>query len=226
MKKLLQQIAIIYSSISLVGCVTPKAIEYIDESAETVTHHWKIESIDFAAIKDNRYVRMCIAFSSPTDKTTTELAFDLEQISNTLVNMNAETVDLENVSSGDSAFCNRDLEEDEQSLPVLEMYSDAPDITEALYALYPEPLDTPAVTLLHHESERYLVFGAPMDLYENLDNHAYDSYTQTEKRHSPGTALVIIPAILADAVIISAMAVLILICLIPPFTPFCFFLNP
>lgn len=50
MKKLLRLLVVVYSSIGLIGCTTQKAIAYIESNAETVTHHWNVEGIKFAAM--------------------------------------------------------------------------------------------------------------------------------------------------------------------------------
>jgi hypothetical protein len=221
MKKLLRLLVVVYSSIGLIGCTTQKAIEYIESTAETVTHHWNVEGIEFAAIEDNRYVRMCIILSSQTDTKTEELTIDLQQISNTLNNQTAVIEGLEAGLSDESPFCSRYLEAGENSVPISEIHSDAPDITEALYAIYPEPLDQPVITLLQHDTGRYLVFGAPMDMYGGLDEHAFGSYTQTEQRFSPAVVLLIPLALIVDAALITAMVILLITCVIPFLLPLC-----
>jgi hypothetical protein len=221
MKKLFRLLVVVYSSIGLIACTTQKAIEYIDSNAETITRHWSVEGIKFAAIEDNRYVRMCMILSSQTDTTTEELTIDLEQISNTLNNQTAVIEGLEAGLSDESPFCSRYLEEGEKSVPISEIHSDAPDITEALYAIYQEPLDQPVITLLHHETGRYIVFGAPMDMYGGLDEHAFGSYTQTEQRFSPAVVLLIPLTLIVDAVLITAMVILLVTCAIPLLLPLC-----
>ena len=69
-----------YICICLLGCVTPRLIEYAEETGEMETRHWNLEDINFAAIRDNRYIRMCITFSSSSETTRREVAVDLREI--------------------------------------------------------------------------------------------------------------------------------------------------
>ena len=50
MKKLFRLLAVVYSSISLVGCYAKS--DYIEETTETVIHYWNVESITFAATSE------------------------------------------------------------------------------------------------------------------------------------------------------------------------------
>lgn len=221
LKNLFRTSFVIYSCICLIGCVTSKALEYTAEIGETETRLWNVQAITFAAIRDNRFVRMCIEFSSPTDTTETELSIDLQEITQQLNNQEATISVLEDEVNTESSLCSLELEEDEMILPISVVNSDAHDIVEALQSLKQEPLDEPVVSLLQHETGSYLVFGAPISMYEGLDTHALGTYIEIEQHYSPSIFLLMPIAIAADVVIISAMVILFIPCVIPILFPLC-----
>lgn len=220
-KNLFRTLFIIYSCVCLIGCVSSKAIEYAEETGETETRLWNVKAITFAAIRDNRFVRMCIVFSSPTDTTETELSIDLQEITEQLKDQDAIISGLEDDINTESSLCSLELEEDEKILPITVVSSDAHDIVEALQSINQESLDKPIVSLLHHETGSYLVFGAPIGMYEGLDRYALGSYTEIEQHYHPSIFLLLPLSIAVDAVIIAVMVILIIPCVIPILLPLC-----
>lgn len=221
LKNLFRTLFVIYSCICLAGCVTPKVLEYAEETGETEIRHWNVEAVKFAAIRDNRFVRMCLELSSPADMTETELSIDLQEMTDQLNNQDAIISGLEDGVNTESSLCGLELEDGEKILPVSIINSDARDIVEALQSLNQEPQDELVVSLLHHESGSYLVFGAPVGMYEGLDKHALGTYMEIEQHYSPSIFLLLPLALAVDAAIISVMIILIIPCAIPILLPLC-----
>ena len=222
MKNLFQMLVVIYSSICLVGCVTSNVIEYAEETAETVSRYWSVENITFAAIRDNRFVRMCIEFRSPTDSTEAELSIDLNEITEQLNAQSSAISRFEDGINTESSTCSLELEDNERVLPILVTHSDASDISDALHQLGQETYDELVINLLRHETENYLVFGVPVGMHEGLDKYALDSYTQIEKHFRKSIILLLPLALAVDAAIIVVMVILIILCAIPILLPLCF----
>jgi len=219
--KLFQMLGVIYSCICLIGCTTSKVIQYAEETAESETLYWNVEAIKFAAIRDNRYVRMCLELSGTTGQAKKELSVDLEQITQQLENQEAVINEFADGQNTESSLCSSELEEGETALPVSVVSSDLPDITEALQALYQEPQDGPVVSLLKHQTGNYVVFGAPAGMYSGLGEHALGSYQEIDLHYSPWIILLLPLALAVDAVIISVMIILIIPCVIPFLFPLC-----
>ncbi|UCB55851.1 MAG: hypothetical protein JSW45_04805 [Thiotrichales bacterium] len=218
LRKLLRTIFVYYSCICLIGCVTPAAIEYAEEQGETETHHWKVKAVTFAAISDNRFVRMCIEFVDDTETTVTELNIDLQEMTEQLNQQDADIGGLEEGVDTESTLCSLELEWNEDRLPVLVIHSDAQDTAEALQALDPLPPDGPAVILLQHATGNYLVFRAPAGMYEGLDQHVLGTYTEVEQHYSSSIYVLLPIAVAVDVALIAAIVVLYIPCaiLVPP----------
>jgi hypothetical protein len=196
-------------------------IQYAEETAESETLYWNVEAIPFAAIRDNRYVRMCLELSGSTGQANKELRIDLEQITQQLENQETIVNEFADGQNTESTLCGFELEEGEQALPVSVVSSDLPDITEALQALYQEQQEGPVVSLLQHETGNYVVFGAPAGMYSGLEKHALGSYQEIDLHYSPWIILLLPLALAADAVIISLMIILLIPCAIPFLLPLC-----
>ena len=218
LKKLLQTIFVYYSCICLIGCVTPAAIEYAEEQGETETRHWKVNTVTFAAIRDDRFVRMCIEFVDDTETTVTELNIDLQEMTEQLNQQDTGIGGLEEGVDTESTLCSLELEWNEDRLPVSVIHSGAQDIAEALQGLDRPPPDGPAVTLLQHATGNYLVFRAPAGMYEGLDQHVLGTYTEVEQHYSSSIYVLLPIAITVDVALISAMVILYIPCaiLLPP----------
>ena len=211
----------IYCCICLVGCVTPKVIEYTEATGSKEALQWKVNSVTFAAIRNNRQVRMCVELSSANQRSKTEIIIDLQQLTEQLNAQGRITGGLEDGVNSESSLCSPELDTGEKALPVSEIHSDAQDLVEALQSLGRLPLEEPVVYLLHHMSESYLVFGMPSGMYEGLDKHAIGSYSETEIHYS-GSIFILLPLALAvDAVIIGTMIILFIPCVIPVLLPLC-----
>ena len=221
LKNLFRTLFVIYSCICLIGCVTPKALEYAEQMGETETQNWNVEAVTFAAIRDNRFVRMCIEFSSPANKTDTELSIDLQEMTELLNNQDAIVSGLKDGVNTESSLCGLALEQNEKILPISVVYSDARNIVEALQVLNQVPLNEPVVSLLHLQSGSYLVFGAPGGMYEGLDKHALGTYTEVEQHYHPSIFLLLPLALVVDAALIAVMIILIIPCAIPILLPLC-----
>lgn len=180
-----------------------------------------MKAIKFAAIRENRFVRMCVEISSPTDTTDTELSVDLQQITEQLNNQGAIISGLEDEVNTESSLCSLELEADEKRLTISDVHSDVHDIVEALQSVNQAPLDELVVILLHHEAGSYLVFGPPVGMYQGLDEHALATYTEIEHHYHASIFLLLPLAIIVDAAIISAMLILVIPCVIPILFPLC-----
>ena len=211
----------LYSCICLVGCVTPKALEYAERTGEKETHHWNIKAIKFAAIRDNRFVRLCLELSSPTDATTTELQIDLQQVTEQLNAQDDVVGALKDGVNTESSLCSLELEADEKPLAASVIHSDAADMAQALQGLEHWSMDGPVVSLLNYQSESYLVIGAPEGMYEGLEQHALGSYTEIETHYNSSIFILLPLAIAVDAAIISVMIVMVVVCAIPFLLPLC-----
>lgn len=214
-------VLVIYSCIALVGCMTPRAIEYAEGRGKAETRHWNIAAITFAAIRDDRYVRICVSLAGAAGATETEISVDLQQIAEQLDSQDGIIGGLKDGVNTESAICGHELHEDEHELPVAVVHSTATDVVEALHAFYQQTPDRPVAGLLHMESESYLVLGAMPGLYEGLDGHALGPYTETVQHYHPSIFLLLPIAVAFDAALIAVMVVMIVICAIPLFLPFC-----
>ncbi len=218
LRKLLRTVFVYFNCICLIGCVTPKAIEYAQEQGEKEIHHWKVNTVTFAAIRDDRFVRMCIEFVSDTGSTVTELNVDLQVMTEQLNTQEAVIGELEEGVNTESALCSMELESDETRLPVSVVHSDVQDIAEALQGLDRPSPDGPVITLLQHATGNYLVFRAPAGMYEGLDQHVLGSYTEVEQHYGSSIFVLLPIAIAVDVALISAMVILYIPCaiLLPP----------
>ena len=217
----LRTLLVVYSCIALVGCMTPRAIEYAKGRGTTETRHWNIAAITFAAIRDDRYVRICVSLTGSAGATETEISVDLQRIAEQLDSQDGVAGGLQDGVNTESAICGHELHEDEHSLPVAVVHSNAFDIVEALQAFYQQTPDRPVAGLLHMESESYLVLGAMPGLYEGLDGHALGPYTETVQHYHSSIFLLLPIAVAFDAALIAVMVVMFIICLIPLFLPIC-----
>lgn len=221
LKKLLRTVFVFYSCICLVGCVTPKVLEYAEQTAETETLHWKVNSVTFAAIRDNRFVRLCLKLSSPTDTSTTELSIDLQEMADQLNNQSGVISKFEDGLNTQSSLCHYELEEDEKALPISVVHTDATYLADALLALHQQLPDEQTVILLQHDSGSYLSFRMPAGMHEGLDKHAIGSYNEIEHHYTPGIFILMPLAVVVDAVLITAMIIIMIPCVIPFLLPLC-----
>lgn len=217
LKKLFRNLIVFYSCICLIGCATSRAFEYAKENGEMRIQDWSVDAVTFAAIRDNRHIRVCVELSSPTDKTVTQLNIDLLEMSKQLSSQEAVIGGLKDGLNTEASLCSRLLEVDEKRLPVSVVYSDALNIDEALRSLQQKPLDELTVFMLHHETESYLVFGAPAGMYQSLDHYAFETYTDVEQHYHPSIFLLMPLTLVIDV----AMIALIIPCVIPIFWPIC-----
>jgi hypothetical protein len=198
-----------------------KALDYAEETAETESREWRVTAVSFAAIRDDRFVRMCLELDSASDTAETELSIDLQEITQQLNNQDGVIGGLEDGVNAESSLCSLELEDGEKRVPVSVVYSDAHDIVDALQALDQAQADELGVSLLHHGTGSYLVFGAPDGVYEGLDMHAVGTYTEIKKHYGASIFILLPLAIAFDAVIIAVMIILLIPCAIPLLLPLC-----
>lgn len=222
LKQRLRALFVIYCCICLIGCATRGAIEYAQETGETETHHWNVDAVTFAAIRDDRFVRVCVELSDSDATTETELTIDLQEITDQFNRLDTVVGTLEDGVNTESYICGLELESDEKALPVSVIDSNASDIVEELQLLNQKAKDELVLVLLHHDTGSYLVFGAPVGMYKGLDEHALGGYTAVEHHHSSSIFILLPIAVAVDAVIIGAIVMLLFVCVWPIFWPICF----
>ena len=221
LKHFLRSLMVVYSCISLSACMTPRAIEYAAGIGETETRLWSVDAITFAAIRDDRYVRICVSLSGPAGATESELLIDLQRVAEQLSSQDEVVGGLKDGVNTESSLCGLELEVDEQRLPVSVVHSDAADVAEALQAFDQSALERPAAGLLHFGAESYLVFAIQAGMYDGLDRHALGPYTEVVQHYHPSIFLLQPIAVAFDAALVAGMIVLIIPCLIPIFLPLC-----
>lgn len=221
LKKLLRTVFIFYSCICLAGCVTSKLLDYAEQTAEIETLHWKVEAVTFAAIRDNHFVRLCLKLSSPSDTSIAGLSIDLQEMNGQLINQPGLIGKFEDGLNTQPSICNYEYEIDEKALPISIVHSDETSIADAMQVLNQELVDEQTVILLQHNSGNYLVFRSPAGMYECLDRHAIGSYNEIEHHYSPGVFILMPLVVVVDAVLITAMIIITVICAIPFLLPLC-----
>ena len=83
-----------YVCISLIGC-TSASYRQAQAYANREPKYWTIEDVTFAAIRDQRYIRMCVKLRHFSEEATTEVKFDINKIKEQLYNENNTVVSYE-----------------------------------------------------------------------------------------------------------------------------------
>ena len=89
----------IYVIASLVGCATPTILNSASEYSNRVSKYWVIDDVTFAAIRDRRFVRLCVKLQRPSEEAFTEIKLDLNNIDTQLKDQSDSVVSISNQES-------------------------------------------------------------------------------------------------------------------------------
>ncbi|MDH5473836.1 MAG: hypothetical protein OEY61_13385 [Gammaproteobacteria bacterium] len=162
LKNWLKLLITCYSCISLIGCATHSILS---GKYGAIPKYWIIEDISFAALQEQRYVRFCAKLKHHTGEMTAELKLDLEQFSKQLKKQGKNTNGFNESSKlvsldGNMNYCNPVLQKNEKEIQVVIRELDAPDVLTALNEISYEEHGYPAVIILYHNEDRYIVYAS------------------------------------------------------------------
>ena len=227
-----------YVCISLLGC-TSAAWRQADSYANREPKYWTIEDVTFAAIRDNRFVRLCVKLQNNSEEAVTEVNIDLQQVNYQLKKLDATISNIEEGKKLEKSYkasnpdlviddesnnlspqveeegyapCITVLQKSEKSLPVIVKKSDGIDISATLFEIGEEPPDHPALFLIEHGEKNYIVFGAPMQMYSELADHAFRCYS--EDQTEPSRYLLVPLAFVGDVVIVLGAVARVIVCIL------------
>lgn len=233
-----QVVVACYICISLLGC-TSAAWRQADSYANREPKYWTIEDVTFAAIRDHRFVRLCVKLQNNTEEAVTEVNIDLQQVNDQLKNVDTAVSNIEEgkklekfhktnepdiniddesnnlslqVEEESYTPCITVLQKNEESLPVIVKKSDGIDISTTLFEIGEEPPDHPALFLIEHGEAHYIVFGAPMQMYSELTDHALRCYA--EDQTEPSRYLLVPLAFVGDVAFVLAAVARVVVCIL------------
>lgn len=215
-----------YVCVSLIGCTTAawrQADAYVDRESK----YWSIDDVTFAAIRDQRFVRLCVKLQHFSEEAITEMEIDLHQImgqfqgDDAVINSIEDGSKLERVfrdNSEDSsnygesyATCARTLQKNEKILPIITKKTDGLDMSATLFEIGKEPPDHPSLFLIEHGDVRYITFGTPMNMYPDLIDHAFRCYAEDQKESKMYWLIPL--AVVGDVFLVSALVISSVICI-------------
>jgi hypothetical protein len=213
-----------YVCISHIGC-TPLAYKQADAYAKREPKYWTIEDVTFAAIRDKRYIRMCVELRHFDEEAITEVSLDINNIVEQLENENNAIIsyeegeklkdgyqqDEETISEKKYAECNTALQKKEVELPIIYKNSNHSNIESILLDIKQETLEDPALIVIDHNDSRYLVFGFPENLYSEFSEHAFRCYAEDQKE--PERYLIVPLAIFGDAFLVVGTIGTVVVCI-------------
>ena len=214
-----------YVCISLIGC-TSASYRQAQAYANREPKYWTIEDVTFAAIRDQRYIRMCVKLRHFSEEATTEVKFDINKITEQLYNENNTVVSYEQgaklqddyhqeeekESNKRYAQCNTELQKEEVKLPIIFKNTDNSNIESVLLDIKQESLEGPALILIDHDYSHYLVLGIPNNLYPELSEHAFRCYAEDQKE--PERYLLVPLAFAGDAFLAVGVIGTVVVCIV------------
>lgn len=227
---LFQMAVAYYVCASLVGCTTA-SWRQAESYANRESKYWTIGNVTFAAIRDQRFVRLCATIQHFSEEATTELEIDLRQVMEQLHNEATVTNSIEDGAKLEKGYaydkeadiyhiegyvaCDTELKKDEEILPIIVKKTVSLNMSATMLGISDEPTDRPSLIVVEHGGARYIVFSAPASMYPNLSNHAFSCYAEDQKES--GWYLLVPLAFVGDviAVMTTVFAVGVCIALLP-----------
>ena len=213
-----------YVCISLIGC-TSASYRQAQAYANREPKYWTIEDVTFAAIREQRYLRMCVKLRHFHEEAITEVKLDINKITEQLKDENNTIESFEQGAKLHNSYqqykekgsdkkysqCNTELQKDEVRLPIIFINSDNSNIESVLLDIKQESLEGPALILIDHDYSHYLVLGIPKNLYPELSEHAFRCYAEDQKE--PERYLLVPLAFAGDAFLAVGAVGTVVICI-------------
>ena len=224
--------------VSLIGCTT-SAWKQADAYANRESKYWTIEDVTFAAIRDHRFVRLCVNLQHFSEEAVTEVNIDLQQVANKMNNLGTTVSSIEeggklekfykpikrdndNDDEGFSlgpyveeigyAACMTELKKNEETLPIIIKKTDGFDMSPTLLEIGEEPPDHPALFLIEHGDVHYIIFGAPMQMYSDMIDHSFRCYA--EDQSEPSRYFLVPLAFAGDVMFVLTMVMVGVVCVL------------